>query len=253
MGDLGWDCELKFKVSEKNLGCGKGPATGITWFFNEIEEGIIFEDDCLPSDTLLDFYETLLVKYRNNEKVSLITGTNPLLKWFPNSKSYIFATVGTSTMGAWASWRRSWQMFDFSISLWDNNENKKRLKQIFNNNSCFEYYSKIFEEQFKNQHPDVWDYQWFFARNFNNTVSIITSVNQISNIGFGEESTHTPNANDRQANLPIFNCKMPLDHSKYKIDKLYDWVMFQRFFNPVRKTLLKRILLKSIETMVAKF
>lgn len=34
------------------------------------------------------------------------------------------------------------------------------------------------------------------ARFINHTYSIVSTVNQMSNIGFGVESTHTPNMND---------------------------------------------------------
>jgi hypothetical protein len=43
-----WDCELKTYYSEVNLGCGPGPASAITWFFENVEQGIILEDDCIP-------------------------------------------------------------------------------------------------------------------------------------------------------------------------------------------------------------
>ena len=41
-----WPCELHTLYQEKNLGCGPGPAAGISWFFSQVEKGIIMEDDC---------------------------------------------------------------------------------------------------------------------------------------------------------------------------------------------------------------
>lgn len=245
--ELDWECNISKYQSDTNLGCGFGPATGITWFFENVEEGIIFEDDCLPSLSIFEFYKQLLLKYRNDTTVSVITGTNPLLNWFPRQGSYFYATIGTSPMGAWASWRRSWKMFDFSMKEWGKQEARTKIARNFNNKDYFNYYEKVFNEQYKTQRTDVWDYQWFFARNLHNTKSIVSTVNQISNIGFGVESTHTPNENDRQANLPIFDCRFPLKRKCSKIDHLYNWVMFHRFFNPKKKTILKKIILKTIE------
>ena len=44
-----WDCEVRTKYSAVNLGCGPGPATAITWFFENVDQGIILEDDCVPN------------------------------------------------------------------------------------------------------------------------------------------------------------------------------------------------------------
>ena len=57
---------------------------------------------------------------------------------------------------------------------------------------------------------DAWDYQWAFARTLLDSYSIVSTVNQMSNIGFGEESTHTPNLNDRRGNMIIYKCHPPL-------------------------------------------
>jgi hypothetical protein len=43
-----WDCKLHTLFRDENLGCGRGPASGISWFFNNVKEGIIIEEDCLP-------------------------------------------------------------------------------------------------------------------------------------------------------------------------------------------------------------
>ena len=49
-----WPCELHTLYQDKNLGCGPGPAAGITWFFEHVEMGIILEDDAVPHP---DFFE----------------------------------------------------------------------------------------------------------------------------------------------------------------------------------------------------
>ena len=37
----------------ENLGCRKSVSSGISWFFDQEEMGIILEDDCLPSESFL--------------------------------------------------------------------------------------------------------------------------------------------------------------------------------------------------------
>jgi hypothetical protein len=244
---LDWDCELKTYFSDVNLGCGKGPATAITWFFENVEKGIIFEDDCLPTESLFRFYEELLGKYKYDNRVSLITANNLKLRWKSKSDSYIFATVGAATMGSWAGWARAWKMFEYDLVEWENDNNKNRIAKNIRNKKYYNYYSDIFNNHCKSGQTNVWDYQWFFARILNNTVSIVSTINQISNIGFGSESTHTPNPNDRIANLPVYNINFPMKHRDIKIDKLFDWVVFNRYYYPKKKSVLMKIALKLVE------
>jgi hypothetical protein len=45
---IDWDCDVKTLFRDSNLGCGHAVSEAITWFFNQVEQGIILEDDCLP-------------------------------------------------------------------------------------------------------------------------------------------------------------------------------------------------------------
>ena len=49
-----WDCEVIKNYSEINLGCAKRVSSGLDWAFNNVEETIILEDDCIPHPTFLD-------------------------------------------------------------------------------------------------------------------------------------------------------------------------------------------------------
>ena len=48
---IDWPCEVKRLYRNKNLGCKLAVSSAITWFFSNVEEGIILEDDCLPNST----------------------------------------------------------------------------------------------------------------------------------------------------------------------------------------------------------
>ncbi len=246
---LDWDCELKTFYCDVNMGCGRGPAAAITWFFDNVEQGIIFEDDCMPSDTLCRFYEELLDVFKNDDRVSLITANNLELHWKSRKQSYVFSTVGAATMGSWAGWARAWKMFEYDILAWEDREIRNTIAKNIRTKKYFSYYSNIFNQNCKTGQTHAWDYQWFFARILNNTVSVVSTVNQLSNIGFGIESTHTPNPDDRIANLPVYNVQFPLIHPRLKTDKLFDWVIFNRYYYPKKKSILMKVALRVLETI----
>ena len=63
-----WDCDVQTLFREGNLGCGLGPSLAISWFFDNVEAGIIFEDDCVPQLTgLLGRDASRLLKWHGLE------------------------------------------------------------------------------------------------------------------------------------------------------------------------------------------
>ena len=231
-----------------NLGCGPGPAAGITWFFENVEMGIIMEDDCLPSETLMAFEAELLEEYKDDERISLITGTNALSKWRSYKYDYIFAKTGGMTMGSWASWRRAWKHFDWEIKSWGEQATKDRMREIVGE-KAYKEVELLYDKIYANPPRDAWDFQWAYARALMDSCTIVSTVNQMSNIGFGEESTHTPNADDRRGNMAIYKCHLPLRHHAFKIDRLFDWEMYQRFDRKTRKSVFTRFALKLIDSI----
>ena len=243
------DIHLEFTLhtlyQKKNLGCGPGPAAGITWFFKHVEMGIILEDDCILAESGFQFYEELLNRYKDNESVSAITATNLHLRWRSNNAPYLFSTVGAGTLGCWASWARAWNKFDYFIMAWDDEAERERLRVNFVREEYYEYYSQIFDSCKKEQNH-MWDYQWFFAKMLFGTMTIVASKNMVSNIGFDIEGTHTQTSS-RLANFPLYKTEFPMKKMSLKRDILYDWVVFQRYYNPKKKSIFRRVFLKVLD------
>jgi len=76
LNSIDWECEVKTLFRDENLGCGLGPATAISWLFEQVEEGIILEDDCLPHSDFFGYCTELLERYRNNDRIAVIGGNN---------------------------------------------------------------------------------------------------------------------------------------------------------------------------------
>src|SRR3989339_483651 len=74
--NINWKCELKTLFREKNLGCKYAVAGAIDWFFENVEQGIILEDDCLPSQSFFIFCQDMLERYKTDQRIMHISGTN---------------------------------------------------------------------------------------------------------------------------------------------------------------------------------
>lgn len=58
--------------SEKNLGCGPGPYAAISWFFHNVDRGIILEDDIIPHPIFFSFMDDLLNRYSDDERIGAV-------------------------------------------------------------------------------------------------------------------------------------------------------------------------------------
>lgn len=86
-----WDCEVQTNFSDVNLGCKRRVSSGIDWVFEQVEEAIILEDDCLPDPTFFRFCEELLARYRHDQRIGMISGDNFQFGSRRNDDSYYFS------------------------------------------------------------------------------------------------------------------------------------------------------------------
>ena len=109
VAQIDWDCELKTLFRENNLGCKMAVSSGISWFFEEVEQGIILEDDCLPNESFFKFCETMLEKYKDDQSIWHIGANNFQDSIKRGDADYFFSMY--SHIWGWASWRDRWQKY----------------------------------------------------------------------------------------------------------------------------------------------
>ena len=195
--------------SEKNLGCGAGPMTGISWFFSQVERGIVMEDDCLPHPDFFGYCEELLEKYKDDEKVLFINSTLYDDRWKCDA-SYDFSRYMVT--GAWAGWRRTWQGFDLDLKDLDATAFRKHVLQLTGNRAEANWWFSIVKEiQQDERKKSYWDYQMQIHLFRNSALTIHPKVNLVSNIGFDGAGTHTLSNNDNRGDREVFPI-LPLTH-----------------------------------------
>jgi hypothetical protein len=234
--NIDWPCKVKTLFREKNLGCKYAVSSAITWFFENVEQGIILEDDCLPSQSFFRFCQELLERYNKEEKVFGISGYNMIEEKTINlSESYFF--LNSTSIWGWATWKRAWEKYDVEIhkkiSFLD-------IIKISKNFLHFLVLLKILCSLKKSN--KTWDYQLEFSTSKEGSLWIIPKDNLVENIGFfSEEFTNLkPNNIDIQYLYKRKKeIKFPLSHQmKIESDK--------KLNNFRIKKELKRILLKKI-------
>jgi hypothetical protein len=222
-----WDCEVRLRYSDTNQGCRLGVQRAISWFFEEVDEGIILEDDCVPHPEFFPYCAQLLDRYRDDVRVMHISGDSSLLHPASGlSASYTFSKQ--PLVWGWATWRRSWKNYDAELRLWERiRSDSVEVRRIFGSRVAAAWWSKVLDGLLFEGKPDTWDYQWTFSVMAKQGLSIVPAVNLISNIGFREDATHTFNREASRANSATERV-LPLRHpSSIHIDVRSD-ARFQR-------------------------
>lgn len=181
-----WPCEVKTLYREQNLGCGPAVSGAITWFFEHEEMGIILEDDCLPNESFFTFMHEMLHKYRSNEKVMQICGSNFQRGVVRGDASYYFSMF--SYIWGWATWRRAWQHYNYTLSN-INSVKELNLEFYTNHSGIKRYWSHTFLFS-KKQQFNTWDYQWALCILSKKGLNAVPNINLVTNIGNTDNSTH---------------------------------------------------------------
>lgn len=202
-----WDCEVLKNYADTNMGCGQRVSSGINWVFEQVEEAIFLEDDCLPHPLFFEFCDQMLETYRYDQRVMMVSGTNILQEWKSDLQSYHFSHY--TTIWGWASWRRAWQHYDFEMKNWASPEAQQRVRDVLCHEGLYSSRKKAYDAVYSGK-VDTWDLQWAFTRLLNSGLSVVPSVNLISNIGFDAEATHTTSADDPRSRLQTFPLCFPL-------------------------------------------
>lgn len=206
-----WPCEVLTNFSETNLGCGKRVASGIDWAFEQAEEAIILEDDCLPDPSFFRYCQELLERYRDDDRVAMISGNNFLFGSGKMTDSYFFSRY--NSIWGWASWRRAWRRYDRDASRWPSFLQEGKIEKLFRDREERRYWHRAFNGVYTGE-CDTWDYQWTLTGFVNETMCIMPEQNLVSNIGFGENATHTTDTTRIFANMATGSLRFPLRHPR---------------------------------------
>lgn len=235
-----WPCEVHRLFREKNVGCGFGPAGAISWAFENEDYLIVLEDDCLPSQSFFRFCNEMLQRYKDDERVNIVSGRSHQhgSKFF-NKYDYVF-THYAHTWG-WATWKRVWNQFDIYMKdfpEWIENGGSMNVLEkemaVGTDKSLSLIYNDIEKEV-----THSWDSQWYYTRLKTGGLGIVPCRNLIHNIGAG--GTHTLSYDK----LPLEEMPLTIRHPSFVVingdyeQYHYENHIHKRNVNPIRSVLSK--------------
>ena len=228
--NIDWPCEVKTLLRDQNLGCGSAVSGAITWFFENVEEGIILEDDTVPDKSFFSFCEAMLNKYRFENKIKMIGGINFQDEIRRGDASYYFTRL--CHIWGWATWKRTWNEYDFDLSTITRKEVTDAALGYFGDRRIAEEWGYIYDH-LKSKRYDTWDFQLALSIWKNDGINIVPQKNLVSNIGYGQDATHT-HLVDPFANIPLESLTDIKYASEIKVDVRADQYSLKKIFPPKR-------------------
>ncbi len=233
---IDWDCEIKTLFRDKNLGCKYAVSQAITWFFEHEEQGIILEDDCLPSQSFFWYCEELLNKYKDNNTINMISGNNFQDQQLRGDASYYFSYF--PHIWGWASWARAWKLYEVEFVTNNIQSNQLYPQFILQNSKYTAFWNDIYRLM---NITNTWDYQLAFTIFKNKMLCINPNVNLISNIGFGPDATHTKSIKDINSSLPRGQISHIIHPQRIEVDLAADAYSSDKLFSYIKPSFLARL------------
>jgi hypothetical protein len=220
-----WPCQVLRLFSDVNMGVRARFRTAFPWVFKHVEEAIFLEHDTLPHPDFFSYCEQLLERYRDNDRVMWIGGTNPLLQRSGDA-SYFFSRI--NWVWGWATWKRAWSQYDIDVKALPAFKQEGLVERISPYRHVQDGFMALLDLAYEKAW-DNWDIQASFTIWQQDGVGIVPNVNLVSNIGFGSEATNTTSTDDPMANLPVAALGAMQHPAAFFIDTEYDRRAYDAF------------------------
>ena len=210
---IDWPCQVQTLFRETNLGLRQAISGALDWFFTHEEAGIILEDDCVPHPSFFPFCAEMLDRYKDDLRVTAVSGNNFQQPTpYPERYSYYFSRY--LHIWGWATWRRAWAHYDRDMELWPMIREQKLLTQILDHQDEVVFWDKLFQRTYTGN-INTWDLITVYSFWLQGGLTITPQVNLVTNIGVGEQATHT----DKHSLGGAYTkeIKFPLNHPPYII------------------------------------
>ena len=177
------------KFNNNNLGCRIGVIDAVNWFFSNVNDGIVIEDDIELERNYIFQINHLLKKYAKDKSIYSISSHNSI-----NAPNYLrnkndFYLMPTCRVWGWGTWKDRWENHIKSTQKLE----KLNLIRIF-------FRTPIKYRTFNtaltiwkclNNKFDTWDYEWNYFHILKNKKSITPKGIHVLNHGFRKDATHT--------------------------------------------------------------
>ncbi len=157
----------------------------------------------------------MLARYRFDSRIGIISGDNFVAPGLNCPDSYYFSKY--AHVWGWATWRRTWSLFDFEMRNWGKAKSLGLLNSVLRRPETIAFWTETFDRICGA--PLGWDSKLVYTCLINNLLNVMPEQNLVSNIGWGADASHSFDHSSPLANIPAGKLGFPLRHP----DFVYCW------------------------------
>lgn len=170
---------------DRNLGLANSIIDGVTRLCQEYGRVIVLEDDLVTSPFFLEYMNTALARYQNEEQVMQISGY-----MFPISVAAATDAVflPLTTSWGWATWQRAWQHLDPAAMGHGVLKDNVDMRHKFNLDGGYDYFGML-KQQMQGR-IDSWAIRWYLSVWMRGGLTLFPLKTLVENIGLDGSGTH---------------------------------------------------------------
>ena len=178
ISSINWECEVYKNYSDTNLGCKYAVHRAIQWFFSCVPEGIVLEDDCIPSSAFFCHAEQMLNLYRDDHSIATIAARNELIQFNPGQPVY----CSKFFCWGWASWADRILGIDVETGY-----TKDLAPTFYDEYGLFEsFHIRGIQQLMIKNIVSSWAYSYDLHFRSSNQLNVLPPYNYIKNIGLSQ-------------------------------------------------------------------
>lgn len=181
--------EVTWLVSDLNQGLRSKVLSSVDHAFQEVDELVVLEDDCILGNNSLSFFLDALKVFKKNQSIGAVSGTylGPTL---PSMVTNVFEAQRFNSWG-WATWKDVWE--DFRASHFSIQPAKSLSKEMLTLTREYPLpYRVEYSRMSRNiANLDTWAIPFGLYLKSQNIKTLKPTKNMVTNSGFGLNATHT--------------------------------------------------------------
>lgn len=246
INEIDWECDLHTWFRDECVNVYDSLRGAIEWLFNNEEQGIILEEDCVPTKAFFSYADQMLELFKFDQRIWCVSGDN-FLDSDQIEYDYFFSHY--HYMYGWASWADRWRHID-----WETPWKKELFPQdlfslLYKCKRQVTYRIKELEiiADFVND-TKCWDYLWGYTMDCHKALTVHPKYHLITNVGLC--GAHHENEVLRPVNKvarPLFDTyQIKNIPTNIAADKEIDYLLFMKlqyksFFRKAKSSLKYRI------------
>lgn len=181
---------IKIIKSDYNKGLANSIIDGVTQVVNEYGKVIVFEDDLISSPKTLEYLNSMLDSYKDNEKIMSVTSYNYPYKTVNIPDGYRFDNYfsGRPCSWGWATWKDRWNSVKWDGDIYQEYINNKNIQNDFKKYSGVDI-DRMLKKQLSGE-IDSWAVRFVFNCFIQKKLASYPTSSYITNIGSDGSGTH---------------------------------------------------------------